>query len=325
LQTTLVPLTLSVLATALAVHLLTGLSVLDLPNERSLHSSPVPRGGGIGPATAGLAAAAMSPAIGALRPGLLVASAGFALLGMAEDLKGIPVLARLALQGVVGAVALILLLDGSLGFRWQLLLGVTWVVAFVNAFNFMDGINGISALQAIVAGLTWAWVGWISGEAPVTAAGMILVAVALGFLPFNFPRARVFLGDVGSYFFGGWIAAVAVWGALRGIPPEALVAPLALYLVDTGTTLAGRIRRGEPWLRPHRGHVYQRLVALGASHARVDLLVLLVMAGCSALGLVSITGSLPARLAADALAVLLLLWYLATPRLVQRELQGRPG
>ncbi len=254
---------------------------------------------------------------------MLVASAGFAMLGMAEDLKGIPVLARLALQAAVGAVAMILLLDGSFGFRWQILLGVTWVVAFVNAFNFMDGINGISATQAIVAGVTWAWVGWASGEAPVTAAGMILAAVALGFLPFNFPRARVFLGDVGSYFFGGWIAAVSVWGVLRGIPPEALAAPLALYLVDTGTTLAGRIRRGEPWLRPHRGHVYQRLVALGASHGRVDLLVLLVMAGCSALGVVSITGSSAARLAADAVAGLLLIWYLATPRLVQKELQGQ--
>jgi UDP-GlcNAc:undecaprenyl-phosphate GlcNAc-1-phosphate transferase len=319
LDTTLLPLVLSLLASGLALSVLRALSVIDVPNERSLHDFPVPRGGGVGPALAGIVTVAVSPAFGALRPGLLAASAGFALLGLAEDLRGVPVAARLILQVVLGAGAMLLLPESGLAL-WGFVLGVVWIVGFANAFNFMDGIDGISVVQALVAGSTWAWVGWWLGDSGFAAAGAVVALAALGFLPFNFPRARMFLGDVGSYFFGAWLAGGAVWGILAGVAPEAVLAPLALYAADTGATLAGRIKRHEPWLRPHRDHAYQRLVAAGASHARVDLLVLLVMAGCSLLGLVSLSGSPGARLSAGAGICLLLVWYLATPRLVESQL-----
>lgn len=319
MDTTLLPLVLSLLASGLALSVLRTLSVIDVPNERSLHRFPVPRGGGVGPAVAGVVTAAVSPAFGALGPGLLAASAGFALLGLAEDLRGLAVGTRLILQFLLGAVAMLLLSGGDPA-PWVFVVGVFWIVGYVNAFNFMDGIDGISVVQAVVAGATWTRAGWSVGDAGFTAAGAVVALAALGFLPFNFPRARMFLGDVGSYFFGAWLAAGAVWGIRAGVAPEAVLAPLALYAADTGATLVRRVRRHEPWLRPHRDHAYQRLVAAGASHARVDLLVLVVMAGCSLLGLVSLSGTAGTRLAAGAGIALLLAWYLATPRFVESQL-----
>src|SRR5690606_15026464 len=107
---------------------------------------------------------------------------------------------------VVAAVGAFPLVDGlQPGAAGVALAGAAavWIVAYVNAFNFMDGINGISVAQAAVAGTAWALVGWWQDLPLVTAAGSIVAAAAVAFAPFNFPRARVFLGDAGSYFLGG--------------------------------------------------------------------------------------------------------------------------
>jgi UDP-N-acetylmuramyl pentapeptide phosphotransferase/UDP-N-acetylglucosamine-1-phosphate transferase len=152
----------------------------------------------------------------------------------------------------------------------------------------------------------------------LTSAGLVVAAAALGFVPFNFPAARTFLGDVGSYFFGAWLAVLAVWGVTSGIPPEAMLGPLALYLADTGTTLVRRIARGEEWMTPHRDHAYQRLVGLGWSHARVDALVFTVMALCSALGAASLFVDPPLRIAAGLALLASVGAYLTLPKVLAR-------
>ena len=118
----------------------------------------------------------------------------------------------------------------------------------------------------------------------LTLGGLTVAAAALAFAPFNFPRARMFLGDVGSYFLGGWLGALAVYGVAAGIPPEAVLAPLALYVTDAAATLLMRIVRHEPWLSPHKAHVFQRLVQLGWSHVRTTLLVAALMVVLSGSG-----------------------------------------
>jgi UDP-GlcNAc:undecaprenyl-phosphate/decaprenyl-phosphate GlcNAc-1-phosphate transferase len=139
------------------------------------------------------------------------------------------------------------------------------------------------------------------------------MAASLGFAPFNFPRASMFLGDVGSYGMGAALAILAVVGLRAGVPPEAVLAPLAIYLVDTSSTCIRRLAAGETWYHPHRDHRYQRLVKLGWSHMRVTLTVGGVMAACSLLGAVSLAGSLPARVLAGAALACLLGAYLFIP------------
>src|SRR3989442_287389 len=158
------------------------------------------------------------------------------------------------------------------------------------------------------------------GLAPAAGALVALgvtagvTGAAAAFLPFNFPRARMFLGDVGSYFFGAWLAVLAVVGLRQGLTIEAAFAPLAVYVADTGSTLARRILRHQAWYRPHRDHTYQRLTARGVSHTAVAALVAVVIAACSALGAVSLVAPLGLRVLADAALALLLAIYLASPR-----------
>jgi len=271
-----------------------------------------------------VALAVSSTLAGAPRSALLLATGGFGLVGLVEDVRGgLSPLVRFVLQLAVAVAALPFLLQDLGGpLVWKTVFGggaFLWMVAYVNAFNFMDGINGISAMQAVVAGVAW----WVLGELDqvphLAAGGAIVAGAALAFAPYNFPTARVFLGDVGSYFLGAWLAVLLVLGLRAGMTPEAVILPTGLYLADTGMTLVRRVRRQEAWHLPHRDHVYQRLTRRGWSHTRVTLGVGAVMALCAALGLVSRTAGLPLRAAADVVAALVLLAYLAAPALVDRS------
>jgi UDP-N-acetylmuramyl pentapeptide phosphotransferase/UDP-N-acetylglucosamine-1-phosphate transferase len=264
-----------------------------------------------------------STVVGPYRTSLAVVAFGFGAIGLIEDIHGIPPLRRLTLQTLIAIAALPWLLDGLHGgVAWQVLFAigtVAWLLAYVNAFNFMDGINGISVAQALVAGLVWYGIGTSEGTPVLGAGGLIVAAAAAGFAPFNFPRARMFLGDVGSYFLGGWIAVLVVIGLRDHLPPEAVVAPVAVYLVDTATTLVRRFRRGERWYMPHREHVYQRLTQLNGSHVKTTGIVTVVMASCAGLGWLSLTGSRAARIGGDIALSIVLVIYVEAPRLLARS------
>lgn len=294
-------------------------NVLDHPSARSSHVEPIPRGGGVAPSMGALVALALTPSVsGSQRWTIAVAAVLFGLLGLVEDIVGIRPLHRLAIQFVFAAIAALFVLDHLAGSGlWIALLAagvILWLVAFVNAYNFMDGIDGISVAQALGAGATWTFVG-VQADSPVLATGGAIAAGAvLGFAPWNLPRARMFLGDVGSYFFGAWLGTVAVLGLRSGVPAEAVLAPLALYAADTGATLARRVARGERWYLPHRDHVYQRLVEAGWTHIQTSAFVAAGVGACGALGQVSLGGSLPARIIADIAIGGVIGIYLCSPR-----------
>jgi UDP-GlcNAc:undecaprenyl-phosphate/decaprenyl-phosphate GlcNAc-1-phosphate transferase len=297
--------------------------VLDAPNHRSLHRTPTPRGAGLAPAVGCLCALALTPAAGTnARAALGIVGVAFGAIGLAEDLHGIPPLRRLALHVLAAAVGLRWLLVSLRGpLVWQVVFGVgvlVWIVAYVNAFNFMDGINGISAAQATIAGAGWCALGLWRGAPGLAAAGAILAGACLGFAPFNFPKARVFLGDTGSYFLGAWMAVTVVIGLRAGLSPEAVIFPVAIYLADTSSTIVSRLRRGERWYEPHREHVYQRLCISGWSHTCTTATVSGFIALVTVLGFVSESGRLAVRIPADAAALALLVVYLGAPRLVSR-------
>jgi UDP-N-acetylmuramyl pentapeptide phosphotransferase/UDP-N-acetylglucosamine-1-phosphate transferase len=149
------------------------------------------------------------------------------------------------------------------------------MVFIVNAVNFMDGINGITSVVMAVWGVTALAVAADSGVESLQVIGGVTLGAALGFLPWNALRPRLFLGDVGSYLLGGLVGAGLIVGWLEGASVAVLAAPLAPYAADTGWALVRRARRGSPLMVAHREHAYQRLVhEAELSHVTVCLLVL---------------------------------------------------
>jgi UDP-N-acetylmuramyl pentapeptide phosphotransferase/UDP-N-acetylglucosamine-1-phosphate transferase len=204
------------------------------------------------------------------------------------------------------------------------LLTAVWVTGFVNAFNFMDGVNGISAAHALIGGVAYACLGEWRQDAFLVAAGLAVAAGACVFLPWNIARARVFLGDVGSYSLGAALAVLAACAVIRGIPAEAALGPLALYLADTAWTLVRRLRQGERCFEAHRTHIYQRWCDVGWSHQEVTLLTAAGTVLLCLLGAASLTGDPQARAVADLTGLAVLVGYLRSPALfAQRGLRLR--
>jgi UDP-N-acetylmuramyl pentapeptide phosphotransferase/UDP-N-acetylglucosamine-1-phosphate transferase len=254
---------------------------VDVPNERSSHRRPTPRGGGLG-VLAGLLAGggvAAATAPGGVEPILAVALILVAAAGLADDLSdGVSRWARLAIQ--TAAALLVVLRLGGLD-RLPLpapadlplgpagaVVGVVWIVGLVNLTNFLDGIDGLAATQGLLAGVGFAVAGLARSQQDLATLGLLLAASCLGFLPFNRDPARVFLGDVGSSTIGFAMAAAPWTLGVADRPRGALLAGLlaSYFLADGTLTLAGRLARGEAFWRPHRLHLYQRLVATGLGH-----------------------------------------------------------
>lgn len=299
-------------------------NILDLPNERSSHDRPTTRGGGLAPAIGGTVALFLCSQVGAtIGVGILVVALTMGVIGLLDDLWSLEAVHRLTAQVVVATASLAWLASSFRGpLPWRAVFGagvVVWLVGYVNAFNFMDGINGLAVAQLVVAGVTWWAIGHHQHVGSLAAGGLVAAAVAVGFAPFNVLRPRMFLGDVGSYFLGGYLAAFAVVGIRSRLTPEAVLAPLAIYVADTVMTLTIRIRRHETWYCAHREHAYQRLVQFGWSHPQTALFAGGAMATCAALGSISLTGSLPARAVADGLACAVVVVYLSSPALVARR------
>jgi UDP-N-acetylmuramyl pentapeptide phosphotransferase/UDP-N-acetylglucosamine-1-phosphate transferase len=289
----------------------------DVPNHRSSHSAPTPRGGGIAVAAGALTGALVVALRDLLDWGVsgwvaISAVVVLAAVGFADDVRGLPPLMRLVGQVVVGAVAG-LVIGGGVG---GAAVGAVVVPAAVNMVNFMDGINGLCASHAAVWGVGGLLAAQAGGSATLALLGAVSLGGGLGFIPWNAPRARLFLGDVGSYLFGG-LAGVGVIAALpsgqtgiSGAQVMALVcAPYLLFAVDTATALVRRLLAGEPLLEAHRSHVYQRLVNEGglphwvvsAMMAAASLLVTLATAWSTVAGLVT--------------GCIVVVGYLASPRL----------
>ena len=314
----------------LTIALLRRLAVIDLPGGRSSHSVPTPRGGGAPIAVGLLVAAGITRA--ASRDEVLAFLAGvgfFGAVGMLDDLRGLAPLLRLGLQACGGAVVAAALAAGlSLPFPVRIMAAlalVVWLAGFVNAFNFMDGVNGISGAHALAGGMAYACLGEWRQDTLMITGGLAIAAAACAFLPWNAVRARVFLGDVGSYALGAALAVLAACAIIHGIPVEAAAGPVALYLADTSWTLQRRIRRGERWLEAHRTHIYQRLCDAGLSHQEVTVMTAGATAALCLLGMVSLLGSMPGRITADLAGLVLLVAYLGSPKALARTRKRHRG
>ncbi|MBW8823115.1 MAG: glycosyltransferase family 4 protein [Xanthomonadales bacterium] len=259
--------------------------VLDHPQERSNHAMPTPRGGGIAMVAvmAGVFAW-LAHAHAGERLVLLAMLAGLVLvgaIGWLDDHR--PVSARIRLAVHVLAAVLVAIATAVSGWPpWISLLALVSIPVLANIWNFMDGIDGIAATQAM------AWGFALSLWTPVALAGGIGLALAmacLGFLPFNFPRARMFMGDVGSGALGFLVACSGLLLAReQGSHALGSLGVLAPFLVDSGLTLLRRIWRREPWWQAHSQHAYQRLARSRGRHGLVTAIYLVLAASGAVLG-----------------------------------------
>ena len=269
---------------------------LDVPNERSSHHVPTPRNGGSAMAIAVVfAVGVFGPVIDAQLAVLGAAALLVVLLALADEHRALPQWLRLLVQFIVATTAVLALEYWPPGFAdaisrdsppiWVLgAVAILWITWVINAYNFMDGINGIASTEAIVCGVT---LGLLFGRASDIGGQVIafsLAAAALGFLPWNFPTASIFMGDVGAYMFGFFFSALALRaGAEHMLIPAAL--PLLPFVADATVTLMRRIVKGEAFFRAHRSHYYQRLNILGWSHGRVTTLWTGLAVACSMVAL----------------------------------------
>lgn len=316
-----------IVAVPATIPLLRRIRAVDVPSVRSSHSVPTPRGGGLPIAVGLLVAVAITR--GGASAAFAAAVGFFAVLGFLDDLRGLPVSRRLALQATGSAIAAGLLIvplhRGAVVTALLAVAAAAWITGLVNVFNFMDGVNGISGVHALIAGLAYACYAEWEGHPFLVAASLAVAISALLFLPWNAGRARVFLGDAGSYSLGAALAVLSADAVLRGVPAEAVLGPLALYLADTAWTLQRRIRAGERWLQAHRTHVYQQWCDAGWSHQEVTLMTAAVTIVLTLLGAVSLSRDLPARAAADLIGTTVLAVYLCSPALFRRlGLYGKP-
>ncbi|MEO6690235.1 MAG: glycosyltransferase family 4 protein [Dokdonella sp.] len=257
--------------------------LLDLPGRRRSHATPTPRGGGIAiviAMLAGISVLLVTRDKTALGFSLLPPVIGIALVGWLDDHGGLSTLKRFAMHCVAAGwvfgaplVFFVFAGDGAAGdVGLAVFTGLAVTVAIVwsiNLHNFMDGINGLLTLQAVfvfcaLAGLL-AWKG-----ADGSAALLVCAAACAGFLPFNFPHARVFMGDVGSGVLGFVIAVAVLWQA--GMPGIAAASGFVLcsaFVADATCTLLSRMLGGRRWYSAHREHLYQWLIRCGYSHALV--------------------------------------------------------
>lgn len=293
--------------------------LVDRPGPRRSHRRLVARGGGIG-LVAVLPAVAAARMAGAGTFGetlsLWVGIVALGLVGFADDHRSLSPGWRLAVQGLVAAVAiwLAVAVPPVLGLPAPVMLVLAWIalVWLINLWNFMDGADGLAALQAVFsAGLFALWFHF-SGHVELAAGALLIAAAAAGFLVWNRPPARIFLGDSGSLVLGwcmGWLALAG--HGVAAIPVAVAALFVAPFVVDATWTLVWRVATGRHWYTAHRDHAYQRRLRSGASHGRV-LAGLLVMNVTLVVPAATVAWCAPGqanRVALIVLAVLSAMWW----------------
>lgn len=275
----------SIVSVRLLIGYLLKRQILDLPNHRSSHKVPTPRGGGLGVTPVVVALWVGLAGLGLVGQGIWVAASAtgatvLLLMSWWDDRHNLPALPRFCIHIGCVIIALAVLPQQALVFQgwlpWWLdrlvvLIGCVW---FVNLYNFMDGIDGITGVQTAAIGIGAAVIAALTGVAPhLVPLGLVCAGAGLGFLVWNWHPARIFLGDSGSVPLGFLLGGMLVQLALGGQLVSALILPL-YYLADATLTLGLRAARGEKVWQAHREHFYQRALRGGRTHAQVSMVVL---------------------------------------------------
>ena len=304
----------SIAITKLVLNELKRRSILDMPNQRSSHQQPTPRGGGIAVMIV-IAICWSVPALNSpIAAALLVGALLLAIVSWIDDLKTVEIIVRLSAQFAAVILGLFFLdnegyLLQGLAPKWldRVLAALVWVW-FINLFNFMDGIDGIASIETMIISFGLTILSITSPSiAPEPWLSLSILGVATGFLKSNWPPAKLFLGDVGSIPLGYILGGLLLLVAMRGAWQVALILPL-YFLLDSTITLCRRLLRLEPIWRAHKEHFYQQAVSAGKSHAEVTTAVAILGLTLVALAHLSFGQPFLSITAAITLTVSLMMW-----------------
>ncbi|MDI3535084.1 MAG: UDP-GlcNAc:undecaprenyl-phosphate/decaprenyl-phosphate GlcNAc-phosphate transferase [Thermosediminibacterales bacterium] len=263
------------------------IGALDIPNDtRRMHTRPIPRIGGLAIFGAFVLTSILVLPLTRTVEGILLGSAFIVALGVFDDIKNLP--AKIKLIGQIAAAGILVLYGirvewvtnplGGMFYLGKLSIPLTifWIVGVTNALNFIDGLDGLAAGVASIASLALLIVAIGEGQEHVVILTAILTGSAIGFLPFNFNPAKIFMGDTGAMFLGFVLAAISIEGAIKSAAAIALVVPiliLGLPIFDTAFAILRRAVNGYPIMKADKGHLHHRLMAIGLNQRQTVLIL----------------------------------------------------
>lgn len=289
------------LFTPLVIKIAPRVGAIDRPNYRKVHTRTMPRMGGLAIYLAFVITVIFTQIIDRRLGGLLAGSTLIILLGLADDIWNLA--PRWKLLGQILAALVLVAFGTQVNFVTNPFSGgvitlgilavpltVLWIVGVTNAVNLIDGLDGLAAGVSAVAAITLAVVGWRSGEMDVAVWALILAFSTLGFLPYNFNPARLFMGDSGSMFLGYSLASLSLLSLTKSTTAFSLVIPfiiLGIPILDTMCAIVRRFLGGQPIFQADKEHLHHRLLELGFSHRGTVLIIYAISGifGLSALGL----------------------------------------
>ncbi|MCL5036689.1 MAG: undecaprenyl/decaprenyl-phosphate alpha-N-acetylglucosaminyl 1-phosphate transferase [Chloroflexi bacterium] len=294
----LVSLALVLLLTPLVIGLARKIGAMDKPDDRKVHTTPIPRLGG-----AAIFFAFFITLFGILAclkyaggmeikgienlPAIFIASSILFIVGLIDDFRGLPAKVKLGFQ----ILAALILIQQGIGITFlnqpsggvlylptwlAVLISLTWLVVITNALNLLDGLDGLLAGVSVITGIIFLAVALIKGQILVALMMAVIIGTCLGFLRYNFHPAKIFMGDGGSLFLGLLFAMVSVMGGLKSTATISLLLPIlimAVPILDTSLAIIRRIIKRKPIFSPDKEHIHHRLLSLGWSQPRVVLFI----------------------------------------------------
>lgn len=304
---------LAVVATLITWGMLKFVRILDHPNPRSSHETVKPKSGGISIVITFLIGMVFIIVFAEkdliqqrYMLGFIFSAVLIAVISFIDDVREKSALFKLITHifAVIVVLSTGIVID-TLSMPWEdamplywfgYVISFFWILGLTNAYNFMDGIDGLISSTALIAGLFYMAISYYEGSSFVYITSYTIIAGSVGFLVYNAPPAKIFMGDVGSAFLGFVFATLAIIGARYDESHTSfLVMPMLLFhfIFDTGFTFARRIRNRENPLKAHRAHLYQILIRCGYTHLEVTLLLscMAFLQGLGALWMVNIPGN----------------------------------
>ncbi len=266
---------LSYLVTGVILKVVKRNKILDHPGSRSLHENPLPRGGGVTVAILVLSCLLVMQFTGVISAlefwAFFLGGVMTFIIGLLDDVRTVSVkikgmgylMAALCGVGIIESIQLGNILDEYISIViWGMV--ITWAI---NLYNFMDGSDGLAGMQAVLAGSVMICVAYVLNLDLILYLSLVITASSCGFLIYNFPPAKLFMGDSGSCFLGFIFGMTGYYSTRMGLLPLAFWLVLfSVFICDSALTLMMRIVSGEKWYQAHRQHAYQKLILAGHSH-----------------------------------------------------------
>ncbi len=273
--------------TPLAIRIAPKIGAIDIPKDnRRMHTKAMPRFGGIAIYIGTITAMMVFLPLNAKLLGVIAGGTLIFIVGVIDDIRGMPAKVKLISQ-IVCAIILFQFSvrisfignpfgDGFFFFPWWLSLIVTiiWIVGITNTVNLIDGLDGLAAGIAFIASISISYTAYLTDRPEIALATLAIAGASLGFLPYNFNPAKIFMGDSGSLFLGFMLAGISVMGPMKGATVIATVVPmfvLALPIFDTAFAIIRRLVNGRPIMEADKGHLHHRIMAVGLGQKRTVL------------------------------------------------------